>query len=124
MPDTIPTRRAQELISSALVWDAHAGFAFEAAEHLAELTRWREAGISFVSVNACYDVQPWTSAIEALSQYRHWLRAHQEFVQVETTALNTERAALSLASDRLVTSVQLIAALGGGWEPPKSDESP
>ena len=85
MPDRFPTPQAQELISSALVWDAHAGFAFEAAEHLAELTRWREAGISFVSVNACYDVQPWTTAIEALSQYRHWLRAHQEFVQVETT---------------------------------------
>ena len=84
MPDIIATTPAQELISSALVWDAHAGFAFETAENLAELARWREAGISFVSVNVCYDVQPWTTAVEALSKYRHWLRAHEDFVQVET----------------------------------------
>jgi outer membrane protein TolC len=58
------------------------------------------------------------------NQYEAGLIDYLSVVQVETTALNTERAALSLASDRLVTSVQLIAALGGGWEPPKGDESP
>src|SRR5436190_21525808 len=84
MPDTIATDEARQLISSALVWDAHAGFAFESAENLAELTRWRGAGISFVSVNVGYDVQPWTTAVEALSKYRHWLRAHDAFIQVET----------------------------------------
>jgi len=30
--------------------------------------------------------------------------------------LAAERSALALARERLVASVQLIAALGGGWE--------
>jgi len=39
-------------------------------------------------------------------------------VQVETTALAAERAAIDLRMQRLVESVRLIAALGGGWEMP------
>ncbi|HEY9573110.1 MAG TPA: efflux transporter outer membrane subunit [Pusillimonas sp.] len=50
------------------------------------------------------------------NQYEAGLIDYLSVVQVETTALSTERAALSLASDRLAASVQLIAALGGGWE--------
>ncbi|MFW7342185.1 efflux transporter outer membrane subunit [Pollutimonas sp. H1-120] len=50
------------------------------------------------------------------NQYEAGLIDYLSVVQVETTALSTERAALSLASERLVASVQLIAALGGGWD--------
>jgi NodT family efflux transporter outer membrane factor (OMF) lipoprotein len=50
------------------------------------------------------------------NQYEAGLIDYLSVVQVETTALSTERAALSLAADRLVASVQLIAALGGGWD--------
>ncbi len=50
------------------------------------------------------------------NQYDAGLIDYLSVVQVETTALNTERAALQLTADRLVASVQLIAALGGGWE--------
>lgn len=49
------------------------------------------------------------------NQYDAGLIDYLSVVQVETTALSTERAALSLLTDRLVASVQLIAALGGGW---------
>jgi outer membrane protein TolC len=35
---------------------------------------------------------------------------------VQTTALSNERSALTLLEGRLVASVQLIAALGGGWD--------
>ncbi|HSX91091.1 MAG TPA: hypothetical protein VLG17_24205, partial [Pseudomonas sp.] len=38
-------------------------------------------------------------------------------VNVQATALNNERSALSLLGNRLSASVQLIAALGGGWQP-------
>ncbi|MBP6019535.1 MAG: efflux transporter outer membrane subunit [Burkholderiaceae bacterium] len=49
------------------------------------------------------------------NQYEAGLIDYLSVVQVETTALSTERAALSLLTDRLIASVQLIAALGGGW---------
>jgi NodT family efflux transporter outer membrane factor (OMF) lipoprotein len=50
------------------------------------------------------------------NQYEAGLIDYLSVVQVQTTALSTERAALQLTADRLVASVQLIAALGGGWE--------
>lgn len=50
------------------------------------------------------------------NQYEAGLIDYLSVVQVETTALSTERAALQLTADRLVASVQLIAALGGGWD--------
>jgi NodT family efflux transporter outer membrane factor (OMF) lipoprotein len=49
------------------------------------------------------------------NQYEAGLIDYLSVVQVETTALSTERAALSLQADRLSAAVQLIAALGGGW---------
>ncbi|QAA95231.1 efflux transporter outer membrane subunit [Pollutimonas thiosulfatoxidans] len=52
------------------------------------------------------------------NQFEAGLIDYLSVVQVETTALSTERAALSLTADRLVASVQLIAALGGGWQQP------
>jgi membrane dipeptidase len=79
--------RATELHRSALVWDDHGGFAYSAASALRDLQRWRDSGIDYLSINVGYDVTPWTLAIEALSQDRHWVRAHPEdFVQVTGVA--------------------------------------
>lgn len=50
------------------------------------------------------------------NQYDAGLIDYLSVVQVQTTALNAERSALSLQSDRLAASVLLIAALGGGWD--------
>lgn len=61
------------------------------------------------------------SAREALrltqNQYEAGLIDYLSVVQTETTALSTERAALSLLQERLNASARLIAALGGGWAP-------
>ncbi|MCC2597614.1 efflux transporter outer membrane subunit [Pusillimonas sp. MFBS29] len=56
------------------------------------------------------------------NQYEAGLIDYLSVVQVETTALSTERSALSLVSDRLLASVQLIAALGGGWNATELDQ--
>lgn len=50
------------------------------------------------------------------NQYEAGLIDYLSVVQVETAALNAERAALTLKSDRLQATVQLITALGGGWD--------
>ncbi|HLJ21362.1 MAG TPA: membrane dipeptidase [Stellaceae bacterium] len=76
--------RAAELHRSALVWDDHGGFGFTKASALEGLERWRAAGIDYLSINAGYDVMPWTETLGATSQYRHWIRTHPELlVQVE-----------------------------------------
>lgn len=81
------SERATALHRDALVWDDHGGFAYLEAAYLDELSRWRASGIDYLSINAGHDVTPWTLAVEAVSQYRHWIRAHgDEVVQVNTAA--------------------------------------
>ena len=50
------------------------------------------------------------------NQYDAGMIDYLSVAQVETNALAAERAALALARDRLLASVQLMAALGGGWQ--------
>lgn len=50
------------------------------------------------------------------NQYKAGLIGYLDVVNVQATALSNERSVLSLLEGRLVASVQLIAALGGGWQ--------
>ncbi|NBA97683.1 efflux transporter outer membrane subunit [Pseudomonas sp. R5(2019)] len=50
------------------------------------------------------------------NQYKAGLIAYLDVVNVQTTALSNERTVLNLLQGRLIASVQLIAALGGGWD--------
>ncbi|WP_178095812.1 TolC family protein, partial [Pseudomonas sp. Kh7] len=50
------------------------------------------------------------------NQYRAGLIGYLDVVNVQTTALSNERSVLNLLQGRLVASVQLVAALGGGWD--------
>jgi NodT family efflux transporter outer membrane factor (OMF) lipoprotein len=60
------------------------------------------------------------SAREALqlltNQYQAGTIDYNSVVSVQTSTLNNERTALTLLGNRLIASVQLIAALGGGWQ--------
>jgi len=50
------------------------------------------------------------------NQYQAGLVDYLSVAVVDATALSSERNALSLMGSRLVASVNLIVALGGGWE--------
>lgn len=50
------------------------------------------------------------------NQYKAGLISYLDVVNVQTTALSSERTALALRQSRLIASAQLIAALGGGWQ--------
>ncbi len=58
------------------------------------------------------------------NQYRAGIVDYLSVVTVQTTALNNERTNLTLLGDRLLTSVQLIAALGGGWQIEQLQQEP
>lgn len=66
------------------------------------------------------------SARESLTitrnQYQAGLIDYLSVTQVENSAYNTEIAALQLSNQRLNAAVDLIMALGGGWEVPGSSE--
>ena len=50
------------------------------------------------------------------NQYRAGTVDYNSVVSVQATALSNERSNLTLLGSRLTASVQLIAALGGGWD--------
>ena len=50
------------------------------------------------------------------NQYKAGLIGYLDVVNVQATALSNERTVLNILQSRLIASVQLIAALGGGWD--------
>jgi NodT family efflux transporter outer membrane factor (OMF) lipoprotein len=52
------------------------------------------------------------------NQYQAGLVSFLNVAATQASALNNERAAVTLEGRRLAASVALIRALGGGWEPP------
>ncbi|MBD8804545.1 efflux transporter outer membrane subunit [Pseudomonas syringae] len=50
------------------------------------------------------------------NQYKAGLIGYLDVVNVQATALSNERTVLNVLQSRLIASVQLIAALGGGWD--------
>jgi len=51
----------------------------------------------------------------ATDRYRSGIVSYLEVVDASRDALQTERANAQLAGQRLITTVHLIRALGGGW---------
>ncbi|RRV16901.1 efflux transporter outer membrane subunit [Pseudomonas saudiphocaensis] len=58
------------------------------------------------------------------NQYRAGTVDFLSVVTVQTTALNNERTSLNLLCSRLLSSVQLVTALGGGWHSQQLAEEP
>lgn len=58
------------------------------------------------------------------NQYRAGTVDYNSVVNVQATALSNERTALSLLGTQLTASVQLIVALGGGWDASQLQAAP
>jgi NodT family efflux transporter outer membrane factor (OMF) lipoprotein len=56
------------------------------------------------------------SLVLAINQYKAGILNYTNVVTVESTALAEERSNVDILGRRMVASVQLIKALGGGWE--------
>ena len=80
-----------------------------------------EAGVQAAAVRAARE-----SVTIANNQYRAGIVSYLSVVVVQAGALNNERAELGILGRRLVASVTLIKALGGGWEAeaPKAARAP
>ncbi|RMT84445.1 efflux transporter outer membrane subunit [Pseudomonas viridiflava] len=89
------------------------------------LDGFREVENYLVQLNV-YEQEAWVrqealvSARDSLrltsNQYKAGLIGYLDVVNVQATALSNERTVLNILQSRLIASVQLIAALGGGWD--------
>jgi len=83
------------------------------------------SGLRFLSTQAAYQQDAVISADRAtflaLRRYRAGLASLMDVVIAQRTSLDAEREAVEIARNRLLTSVALIKALGGGWETRQAD---
>jgi NodT family efflux transporter outer membrane factor (OMF) lipoprotein len=71
----------------------------------------QEAAVQQQAVNAARE------SLQLLTnQHQAGTIDYNSVVSVQTSTLNNERSALTIQGNRLTASVQLIAALGGGWQ--------
>ncbi len=71
----------------------------------------REAAVQDEAVRSARDAVTLT-----LNQYKAGTVNYLNVVTVQTTALSNERTAVDIQARRLAAAVQLVKALGGGWE--------
>jgi membrane dipeptidase len=83
---------APELFDIAIVWDAHSGFMPEPDVDLNNLSAWREAGVSYLSVNVGFDLLPWRNTLETLTAYRAWIEDHSDAFTVANSVLDIRQA--------------------------------
>ncbi len=57
------------------------------------------------------------SLTHALNQYKAGIVTYLQVVSAQATALANQRAAADILGRRMTASVQLVKALGGGWDP-------
>jgi multidrug efflux system outer membrane protein len=78
------------------------------------------AGIRFLADQAAAQDQAVANSRRAADlageRYRAGIVSYLEVVDADRAALQSERASAQLAGQRLIASVQLIKALGGGWQ--------
>jgi NodT family efflux transporter outer membrane factor (OMF) lipoprotein len=84
----------------------------EVEDNLAALTLLaQEASVQQEAVAAAQQ-----SATIALNQYRAGTNSYIAVVVLQAAALNNERTALGITARRLTASVNLVRAMGGGWD--------
>lgn len=89
------SERAAALHADALVWDDHAGFESRPDADLAQVARWREAGVDHLSVNVCFDVIPWQRGLATLAAFRRWFALRPDSYRLADTVddvLDAKRA--------------------------------
>jgi membrane dipeptidase len=84
--------RAQDILSTTLVWDNHGCLPLRAeTTHIAQLERYRKAGVRVVSINAGFANMSWVQHMEVLSFMRQWLARQPEAYRLVATCEDLER---------------------------------
>ncbi len=105
---------AQQIHNNALVWDTHVCFPLNPNSDLTELTRYKNSGVSFVSLNIGMDMDLFENVIQVLARFRSYIAEHPDEYVLASTVKDIrdakESGKLSIAFD-LEGSDPLLGAL-------------
>jgi membrane dipeptidase len=103
---------ANEIYSSALVWDDHWGQESLTSTDMSELDHFADAGFGYLSVNVGYDALDCSQTMRVIAAYRSWLLAHPDRFLLVSTAEDVRTAR---ATGRMAVSFDLegLNALAG-----------
>ncbi|WP_201258100.1 hypothetical protein, partial [Piscirickettsia litoralis] len=65
-----------------LVWDAHGCFALRKTAELEQLSRYKEVGVNFLSINIGMDFNPLSEIIEIAAGFRKFIDDHADYALV------------------------------------------
>ena len=79
--------RVDALLRSIIVWDNHGCMPLRADEsHLPQLERYRNAGVTIVSLNIGFAQIPWTDHVRVLSFMRRWIAQRPDLYRLVASA--------------------------------------
>jgi len=109
---------AQQIHERAVVWDTHACFPLQPNADLTELKRYRDSGVTFVSLNIGMDMDSFENVIQVVARYRNYIASHpDDYVPARTAGdirMAKESGRLAIAfdlegSDPLLGNLNLVS---------------
>jgi membrane dipeptidase len=101
-----------------LVWDAHACFPLNPTADLSQLKRYKDSGVSFVSINIGMDMDTFEKVIQVLAGFRNYIKTRpEEYILAQSVAnirqaRQTNRLAVAFdleGSDPLAGNLNLVS---------------
>lgn len=84
--------QALEIFKSSIVWDAHSGFMPDERADLSNLKLWKDAGVSYLSIDVGFDLLPWEQTIANLKAFRGWILDHSDEYAIVKTVEEVHQA--------------------------------
>jgi len=82
----------RDIFKHSVIWDGHSGFMPDPAADLHELSRWRDAGVNYLSVDVGFDALDWHSAIRTIAAFRRFIARNGDKYALVATVHDIHRA--------------------------------
>jgi membrane dipeptidase len=69
---------AQQIHDRAIIWDTHACFPLNPNSDLTELSRYKNNGVTFVSLNIGMDMDSFENVMQVLARFRNYIASHPD----------------------------------------------
>jgi membrane dipeptidase len=112
------SEQARKIHNHSLVWDTHACFRLDPNADLSELKRYRDSGVTFVSLNIGMDLNSFDNTMQVLARYTSYVSSHPDqyvlALTVEDIRMAKESGKLAVAfdlegSDPLLGNLNMIS---------------